>query len=197
MKYPLPIEIVKGRFPIITQEFGDTSSNQWYLDHGIDFKGTGHNGTDIVIGGGKNQGQDTYGTRLVCPVPNALLNAVWFTSPLSTQGNGVKIQWNDERGAVKMVVWHCSECDSQPEYHQGETLGYMGNSGLTSPAPSMWNVFAGSHLHLGTYVNNVLVNPREIFDFSKWKVSDYDTSIEKDLPPFVYFLNKLRNLISG
>lgn len=193
MKLPLPLEIVKGRYPVITQEFGNTSNNEWYIANGIKFDATssgGHNGTDIVIGGGKNQNTDTYGTKLVCPT-KALLNKVWYTEPLSTKGNGVKVQWSDPRGTVKMVVWHCSECPEQQEYQDGDTLGYIGNSGLVSPIPNYFSVHAGSHLHLGTCINDVSTNPREIFDFTKWYVSEIDTGIEKDLHPFQYFLNKI------
>ena len=197
MKYPLPIEIVKGRFPVITQEFGNHSNDTWYASNGIYLQDTGHNGTDIVIGGGKKQTTDTCGTRLVCPVPVALKNKVWFTEPMSTQGNGVKVQWNDERGVVKMTVWHCSETNEQWEYKEGDTLGFMGNSGLVYPKPSVWNAHAGSHLHLMTYVNDILVDPREIFDFSQWYVSDVDTSVEKDLSPIQFFLSQISDILKG
>lgn len=194
MKYPLPIEIVKGRYPVITQEFGDTTNNQWYEQNGINFdtrSNGGHNGTDIVIGGGGHQATDTYGTKLVCPVPKANATRVWFESPMSTQGNGIEIQWNDVRGFCQALCWHCSECNFQEEYKEGDTLAYMGNSGLVSPAPSFYAVHNGAHLHLGTWINGVMVNPREIFDFTRWYVSDTDTSVQKDLPPFQYFLNQL------
>ena len=192
MKYFLPIEIVRGRFPIVSQEYGDKSNVEWYKSQGINI--TGHNGTDIVISGGAVA---TYGTRLVCPVPNALLDKVWFTTPLSTQGNGVRIRWRDERGLVQCLVWHCSETNQQGEYKELDTLGYIGNSGIVRPAPTVWNVHNGAHVHLMAYVNNVLVNPREIFDFMKWYKSDIDTSVEKDLPPFTYFLNLIRESFLG
>ena len=200
MKYPLPLEIVKGRFPVVTQEFANLSNNAWYVANGIKFdasSGGGHNGTDIVIGGGKNQATDSYGTKLVNPFPKALKNKVWFDEPMSTKGNGVKVQHTDERGTIKMVVWHCSECNDQEEYKKGDTLGYIGNSGLVSPKPSVWNAHAGSHLHLMTYVNDVLVNPREVFDFKKWTVSKVDTSVDKDLPPISHFLNQIRISLSS
>ena len=187
MKFPLPLEIVKGRFPVVTQEFGNKSNADWYRANGINIDA--HNGTDIVIGGGRNQAVDTYGCKLVCPT-GALLNAVWFDEPMSTKGNGVKVQWNDGR-TIKMVVWHCSECNRQEEYKAGDTLGYIGNSGLVSPKPSYAAVHNGAHLHLMTYINDVLTDPREVFDFTKWTVSATDTGITKDLPPFQYFLNKI------
>jgi murein DD-endopeptidase MepM/ murein hydrolase activator NlpD len=190
MKYPLPLEIVKGRYPVVTQEFGDASRVAWYKANGVDINA--HNGTDIIIGGGKNGPVDTYGTKLVCPFPTGLRNKVWYTEPLSTQGNGVRIQFSDERGVIKMLVWHCSECNNQEEYKQGDTLGYIGNSGLVDPKPTFANVHAGAHLHLGTFVNDVLCDPREIFDFTKWFISDVDTSVQKDLPPFQFFINKIR-----
>ena len=196
MKYPLPLEIVKGRRPFVTQEYGDKSRVAWYKANGVNIEE--HNGTDIVISGGKNQATDTYGTKLVNPFPNALRNKVWFDTPMSTQGNGVKVQHTDpEVGTIKMTVWHCSECNNQEEYKQGDVLGYIGNSGLVSPAPSVWNAHAGAHLHLMTYINDVLVDPRQVFDFTKWTVSSTDTSIEKDLPPIAYYLNKIRVALSA
>jgi murein DD-endopeptidase MepM/ murein hydrolase activator NlpD len=200
MKYPLPLEIVKGRFPFVTQEFGNQTNNAWYIANGIKFdasSGGGHNGTDIVIAGGKNQATDTYGTKLVNPFPKALRNKVWFEDAMSTQGNGVKVQFTDERGVIKMIVWHCSECNNQEEYNLGDTLGYIGNSGLVTPKPTVWNAHAGAHLHLGVYINDVLANPRDVFDFTKWTVSNTDTSIEKDLPPIAYFLNQIRITLSS
>lgn len=191
-KYSLPIEIVRGRSPIVTQEYGDTSTVAWYKSKGIDLKA--HNGTDIVVSGGAVA---TYGTRLVCPVSTALLDKVYFTTPMSTQGNGVRIRWRDEGKLIQCLVWHCSETNQQGEYKEKDTLGYMGNSGTVRPEPSVWNVHAGSHLHLMTYIDNVLVNPREVFDFTKWYISEIDTAQAKDLPPFIYFLNKIRESLVG
>lgn len=200
MKYPLPIKIVKGRFPVVTQEFGNQSNNSWYESNGIKFDATssgGHNGTDIVIGGGKTQSVDTYGTELVCPFPKGLPTKVWWESPMSTKGNGIQIQTRDERGTIYILCWHCSECKFAEEYNQGDTIGYIGNSGLVNPAPSYFSVHAGAHLHLGAWINGVMVNPRDIFDFTQWFVSDVDTGVEKDLPPFQYFINKFANSIKN
>lgn len=185
-KLPLPLEIVRGRYPIVTQEFGDTAKAEWYKANGININA--HNGTDIVISGGPVA---TYGTKIICPA-KALRNKVWFTDPMSTQGNGVKVQWQNENNeVVKMTVWHCSECVSQEEYQRGDTLGYIGNSGLVDPKPTFSSVHNGAHLHLMTYINEVLCNPREVFDFGRWIVSETDTSKEKDLAPFQYFINKI------
>ena len=96
-----------------------------------------------------------------------------------------------------MTVWHCSETFYREEYQEKDTLGFIGNSGLVRPAPTYSSVHAGAHLHLMTYVNEVLVNPREIFDFNKWYISDKDTGIEKDLPPFQYFLNKIAEALKN
>lgn len=200
MKYSLPIRIVKGRYPVITQEFGNQSNNPWYELNGVKFDASsqgGHNGTDIVIRGGKNQATDTYGTELVNPFPNALPTKVWWDSAMSTKGNGIQIQMKDERGQIRILCWHCSECHFQEEYKEGDTIGYVGNSGLVTPKPSFTNVHAGAHLHLGAWINGVMVNPREIFDFTKWYVSDVDTSIEKDLPPIQYFINIVMNSIKS
>ncbi len=194
MKYPLPLEIVRGRFPKVTQEFGDPRLAEWYKKNGVNIDA--HNGTDIVIGGGKSQTTDTYGTRLVCPVPHAKTTRVWWNSPMDTKGNGIQIEWNDERGLVQMLGWHCSECVYNYEFTEGQTMGYLGNSGLVSPAPTVWNAHNGAHLHLGVWINGVLSDPRLVFDFNKWFISETDTSIEKDLPPITYFLNRVRIALS-
>ena len=190
MKYPLPIEIVKGRYPIVTQEFGDPAKAAWYKANGIDIDS--HNGTDIVISGGEI---NTYGTKLVCPVPKSMRTSVWYESPMSTKGNGVKIMWKEGKDTVEALCWHCSECKQRDSYELGDTLGYIGNSGLVTPKPSFYRVHAGAHLHLGTWINGVLVDPRTVFDFKKWFTSEVDTGIEKDLPPFQYFINKMWDII--
>lgn len=190
MKYPLPIEVVKSRFPILTQEYGNTSNNAWYKKNGIDIEA--HNGADFVISGGAVA---TYGTRLVCPVPNARATRLWWESPMSTKGNGIQIQWSDENGFCQAILWHASEVNFLEEYKEGDTLGYMGNSGLCKPPHTVWNVHAGSHLHLGTWINGSMVDPREIFDFAKWFTSEKDTGVEKDLSPFPYYLSKIFDIM--
>jgi murein DD-endopeptidase MepM/ murein hydrolase activator NlpD len=193
MKYPLPIEVVRGRRPTVTQEFGNHTNDAWYKANGVNLDNTGHNGTDIVITGGKNRSVDTYGTKLVCPVPNASLTKLWWAhEALNTKGNGIEIQWKDERGLIYVLCWHCSEVvEGKDTFKKGDPLGYMGNSGLVSPKPSYFAVHNGAHLHLGTWINGVLVNPREVFDFEQWFTTEVDTGIAKDLPPIQYFLNQV------
>lgn len=187
-KYPLPLRIVKGRKPIVTQEFADRSNLEWYKQNGINLDDIGHNGTDIVISGGSIA---TYGTEIVSPVPNALPTKVWFDHAMSSKGNGIQIQWRDERGFCQMLAWHCSECVFKEEYKAGDVIGYIGNSGLVRPQPheKPYEAYNGAHLHLMVWVKGVLVNPREVFDFDKWFVSEKDTSVEKDLPPLKWVLD--------
>lgn len=194
--YKLPLEIIKGRRPFVSQEFGNHSNDAWYAANGLNFSATGHNGTDIIIVGGKNVNTDTYGTKIVCPFPNATLGRVWFEGAMNTKGNGVEFFYNEPKRQIKVKVWHCSECDTQPEYKEGDAVGYIGNTGLCSPAPTFWSPYAGSHLHLMTYIDGNLCNPREIFNFTKWYVSDTEDT-KKDIPPLQWALDFFKSLLAN
>lgn len=181
MKYPLPISCPVGFKPTITQRYGDTSNAQWYKDHGINM--TTHNGLDIVIG----DNYQTYGTKLVCPVPNAELSQTWFTDAMSTAGNGIQIGWEEGVDRYNLIFWHCSEIVVKNTYKEQDIVGYIGNSGLVSPPVTPQSPFAGSHLHLGLRKNNILIDPLTIFDETKWYTSE-DSGQEKDLPPLFWAL---------
>jgi murein DD-endopeptidase MepM/ murein hydrolase activator NlpD len=181
MKYHLPISCPVGFKPTITQRYGDTAMVAWYQAHGLNL--TSHNGIDIVIG----DSIQTYGTKLVCPVPNAQLSMTWFTDPMSTAGNGIQIGWDDGADRYNLIFWHCSEIVSQETYKEGDIVGYIGNSGLVKPPPTPQQPFNGSHLHLGLRKNNVLIDPLTIFDKDEWFISE-DTTQAKDLPPLFWAL---------
>ena len=180
-KYPLPLSIPLGFKPTITQRYGDTWNAQWYKEHNINMPF--HNGLDCVIG----DSIQTYGTKLVCPVPNAELSMTWFTDAMSTAGNGIQIGWDEGKDRYNLIFWHCSEIVSKPTYKEQDIVGYIGNSGLVSPPVTPQTPFAGSHLHLGLRKNNILINPLDIFDETKWYTSP-DSGQEKDLPPLFWAL---------
>jgi len=184
MKLPISSPIK----PTITQPYGDKSSVAWYQANGLNL--TEHNGVDFVIG----NPQLTYGTKLVCPFPNATLSKSWWDTPLSTKGNGVEIQ----SGEYQVRFWHCSEIVIKSTYKEGDVIGYIGNSGLCRPAPTDTRPFDGSHLHLMVLKNGVLIDPLTIFNKDGWYVSS-DTPVDKDLPPFFrvvkYMTDVVKNLI--
>lgn len=57
-------------------------------------------------------------------------------------------------------------------YKQGDVIGHIGNNGFVTPAPTIQNPLAGSHLHLGVGVkkpgetNFLMMNPLDYFDLS-------------------------------
>jgi len=197
MKYPLPLSMPAGRHPIITQPYGDKTSVEWYRANGLNL--TEHNGTDIVIsfpGATAEQSRiATYGARIVCPVPSAFLEKTWWDSPMSTKGNGIQIAWKEGVDRFQMLSWHCSEVNPQNTYKEGDTLGFMGNSGLVRPAPTNACVHCGAHIHLMLYANGVLTDAMTKFDAKRWYTSQ-DTGIEKDLAPFQFFFDKIMGLLA-
>lgn len=182
MKLPISAPIK----PTLTQGYGDTSRVAWYKTNGIniDF----HNGLDYVVG----DSTLTYGTKLVCPFPTAALSKSWWTNPLSTSGNGIEIQ----SGEYKVRFWHCSEIVIKSSYKEGDVVGYIGNSGLCSPAPSDNRPFDGSHLHLMVFKNDVLIDPLTIFKKDEWFLST-DTTIEKDLPPLFRVVKYMTEIVKN
>lgn len=181
---PLPLSIPLGDKPTITQEFGDTSNATWYMENGLFL--TAHNGTDIVVG----DSVLTYGTKIVCPVPSAQLSQVWWSNPMSTSGNGIQIAWEEDGDRYNMRAWHCSKVEAKPFYSLGETIGYIGNSGLCKPAPSLIHPYDGSHLHLMMYKNGEIIDPLTIFDRTKWFIGE-DSGVEYDVEPIKWAINKL------
>lgn len=184
-KYPLPIAVPKGLRPVITQPFGSTQNASWYVANGI---APEHNGIDIAIG----TPVQTYGTKIVCPVPESFLSKQWWDQPMSTKGNGIEISWKDGK-KYKMRAWHCSEIKTEAKYSEGDVIGFIGNSGLVRPAPSVSCVHCGAHLHLMLYEDGVLIDPLSVFDKNRWFESE-DTGLLKDLPPLVWGIEQLNKL---
>lgn len=168
--------------------YGDTSNLAWYIANGLNI--SYHNGTDFVIG----DSIQTYGTKLVCPFPQSYLSQKWWDIPMSSKGNGIQISWEEGTDRYNVRFWHCSEIVTKLSYKEGEVIGYIGNSGLVKPAPAPQSPFAGAHLHLMVYKNGVLIDPLEIFDKDQWFLSD-DTGLEKDLPPFFWVVNFIKEQI--
>jgi len=189
MKYKLPIAVPKGLKIRVTQYYGDKTRVAWYKANGIDIDE--HNGIDFCIG----DAIETYGTKLVCPFPRAGLNKIWFEGAMNTKGNGIEIGYSDGKDYLQIVLWHLSEVVTNGLYLEGETLGYIGNSGLCDPRPTAERPFNGSHLHLIAYRNGVLIDPQEIFDLSQWYEGE-ETGQGKDLPPLFWSLDHAKKLLT-
>lgn len=185
MKYPLPFSLPKGCIPVISQLYGNKTYVDWYKANGVNIDA--HNGIDFVVGNPIHDKILTYGAKLVCPVPNAEFSYKWFTDPMCTQGNGIQIGWEEGNDRYLLIFWHCSEIVVQNTYKEQDVVGYIGNSGLVSPKPTYTEPFNGAHLHLGLRKNNVLIDPLEIFDLSRWYTSE-DSGQQKDLPPLFWSL---------
>jgi hypothetical protein len=184
MKYKLPLAVPKGEKPIITGPYGanDPELLAWYAEHGLNL--TAHNGVDIVVG----DSILTYGTRIVCPVPEAELSQTWWDYPMSTKGNGIQIAWEEGPDRYNMRAWHCSEIvTNRLSFKEGDVIGYIGNSGLVRPAPTPQRPFDGSHIHLMLYKNGVIIDPMTVFNIKDWFTQE-DTGVEKDLPPLQWAL---------
>ena len=199
---------------IVSQEYGNTSYNSWYLANGV--TAPFHNGIDVVFG----DNLQTYGTECVCPFDNAKVVKVTWESPTATKGNGVTIESSDIDGKVyQLVFWHTGEIAVKigQQLKKGDVVCYVGNSGLCGSSKNGVVViadrekepWAGSHCHLmlfqydkvtkanGTqYVmkdssNGVggALNPRLLFDFSKCEVGK-DTGFEHDYGVLTSWINK-------
>jgi murein DD-endopeptidase MepM/ murein hydrolase activator NlpD len=197
--YKLPIKT--NLSPIVTQYYGNTSLNSWYVSNGI--KNPFHNGLDLVTG----TNRQTYGTELVCPFPEGgYVDEIVYDSPMSTKGNGVYVKsnlLNNEQ--VKMILWHTGEIAVKKGQvlKEGDTICYIGNSGLCNPPPTTDNPYSGSHLHFGCYKykngsyvcdpkQNVMgeCNPLLHFDKTQWYKGE-DSGTQHDMNPLYWMWNKL------
>jgi hypothetical protein len=195
----------------VTQEYGNTSNNTWYLANGI--TAPFHNGIDICFG----TPIQTYGTPCICPFDKAKVVKLTFDTPLSAKGNGITIESYPVDGVVYQVVfWHTGEINViiGQELKLGDVVCYIGNSGLVNPQPDINNPYNGSHCHLMLFkyvwtikqngslyelqdenngVNGAR-NPRELFDFTQWTVSN-DTGLEHDIFPILPYVKQQGNNI--
>jgi hypothetical protein len=117
---------------------------------------------------------------------------------MSSKGNGIEIRYFDGSRTIRMLAWHNSTVVNKNSFVENEVIGHIGNSGLVLPEPTPHQPYAGSHLHLMTYVNNQLVNPREIFDFNQWYkgTDNLLEEIKLDLLPIAWFLEKIKDAIN-
>lgn len=213
-KFIFPLRAVPGTYPVITQAFGDPSRVKWYRENGMDVPF--HNGTDAVLSGFDRS--KTYGAALICPFPKAKTIKTWFDAPMSKKGNGIMIQSEpieDSEDHItrffQMLVWHCSDLITQTnDFLEGDVIAYVGNSGLVTPSPTPECVFCGSHVHIMMFeyrkegttwiqydIDNGVSgaqNPMNYLSLSNFIIGE-DTGIKKDLSPFSYFLEIIKNKI--
>ena len=156
--------------------------------------------------------KQNYGCELVACFDGRIAK-ITYDGPMSTKGNGITLQSeiineNGKQYLYQAVYWHLSEIVTpKSSYKQGEAIGYMGNSGLVTPSPSPFCLYCGTHVHFmlfvwesvnGTFVllnadNGVqgAVDPLPFIANLQGEVG-VDTSSEKDLAPFQYYIDQIK-----
>ena len=174
--YKLPIS--SPNKPFLTLPYGSKAMVQWYKDNGLNL--TEHNGADFITG----KAVETYGAALVCPFPTAkVVNVVW-DSPMTTKGNGVTLEYKEGNKRHQIVFWHTGEIvvKLNQVVGEGQTVCYIGNSGLCMPAPTKDRPYDGSHLHFMLFTNGVLKDPLTLFDKDEWYLGE-DSGFIHDIEP--------------
>ena len=163
--YKFPIRIPSGKILTISQGF----------------KPDTHVGNDVVCG----TPIETFGLPFVWPFPfpGKIYDSI-ADSPIAAQAKQAhaQVDGTDPVTGISYSVLciHLSSvvytvapgADSPVRFLMGETIGYLGNSGMVSPKPSLTAPFAGSHAHLGLGIkqlgqaNYTMVDPSLYFDVS-------------------------------
>lgn len=188
--------------PKVTQEYGNTSFNDWYKKN--DIFSPFHNGIDIILGNAK----ETYGTEMVCPFKTATVVKVTWDTPTATKGNGVTLEGEYEGKLYQVVLWHTGEIAVKlgQKLKEGDLICYVGNSGLCQPKPNGMQPWNGSHCHLMLFEyikkgkrwilqnekNGVkgAIDPRKIFDFTQWYQGN-DSGLAHDSWVLKQYLDKM------
>lgn len=191
MKFKFPIQLHSGLKIILSQPYGDERNADWYKANGLNI--TKHNGIDYLLSGKRSQ---SYGTPLPCIFPNARVTRRYYTEPMSTTGNGLRIAYKDPEGVKwEAVYWHVSEVTEERDLKLGDMVCLMGNSGLVKPKPTNKFPFKGTHCHFMLYRNGRLVDPLKYCDIQDVFYGT-DTSIEKDLAPLAWVLSYISKELS-
>lgn len=180
----------------ITQEYGNIYTPAQIALYGCQF----HNGIDIVFD--NDTPQHTFGTPCICPFETGTVVKVTFDDPHSTKGNGVTLQSPIIDGVIYQIVfWHTCEIKVKlgDKVNLGDTVCYVGNSGLCSPSRDILHPFNGAHCHfmlfkylpLGINGNWILqnenngangaINARDLFDFTQCQETGVDTGFQRDM----------------
>jgi hypothetical protein len=201
MKYKFPIQCPHNHSLLLQQSYGEAKNIEWYKKNGIDIPF--HNGVDITITPDPSK-LVTYGAACVAPFNCRKVKTTW-DSPLSTKGNGITLQSdpfieNGKEIILQIVFWHLSGIVDDQYFKEGEIVGYIGNSGAVSPAPTPECPYCGAHLHfmlfefhdgMLTHANNGVkgaIDPFTRFDINSPYIGE--TDVAKDLPPVMWAFEK-------
>ena len=203
-----PLKKLKGRPIVTTLGYGSTAFANNYARLGWSIRA--HNGIDYVVGKGR---EESYGIPIIAS-HTGVVRKVTFTTPMSTQGNGLTIEGVRDGDTLLMTTyWHLSEVivKAGDAVSQGQVIGYMGNSGYVVGSDS--SPFSGTHLHFmvyeyknenGTWVlkgDNPLtggvVNPSKWLE-DNWRENAPEIDkieIEKQLPPLFWVVGKAKVMV--
>jgi len=185
-----PVICPKGARVIITQGFKPT-----------------HDAVDFVIWNDNFSEREnyrlSYGSQLVCPVPEAkcvLINDFGTMNPL---GNGVDIEWQEDGFYWRLHFWHTvyNELLLNQLVKEGELIGLIGNTGDCRPVPTANEPYEGTHCHmrLSRYHKDAYgfgnidiesLDPRFYFDILSPYVGN-DSNVVVDLQPIYWAWGKL------
>lgn len=179
--YKFPIRIPLGKILTISQGF----------------KPDIHIGNDVICG----DGPSTFGLPFVWPFPfpGFIYDSV-ADSPIAAESKHAHAQVDGVDPVTgitySLLCIHLSSViytvaqgeNSSIRFLMGETIGYLGNSGMVSPKPTLQNPFGGSHAHLGLGIKNpgeanyTMVDPSLYFDLAQPFYGPDDP--EKDKPVY-------------
>lgn len=143
---------------------------------------SGHNGIDMM---------GSWGTPILCVQDGKVIDI--HNDKGDGYGNYVRIL----SGELEWIYGHLSSISvvKGQDIKTGTQLGCMGNTGMVTPKPTIWQPFAGTHLHLGCrrVVNGTVQNYNNgffgSFDF-KDMLPPFDP-INDDIPGFIDLLKTL------
>jgi len=179
-KAKFPIRIPDGWNLSITQGFHESAPTN--ISQALAIQTVDHIGLDVVCG----TGIQTFGSACIWPFP--FPGIVWDSqaeTPIAelipahahAQIDGI----DPATGILYSIVYlHLSAVTNTKDalenkvitYHQGDVIGYIGNSGAVVPLPNAQHPFDGSHLHLGLGIkkpgdlNATMVDPSLYFDIT-------------------------------
>jgi RHS repeat-associated protein len=117
-----------------------------------------HPGIDLGDERGPNYSE---GTPVTSPGDGTVTSVETPTTNPNT-GNGVRVDLGQKRcGNIQIRGVHLQKVtvEKGKKVKKGETIGYIGNTGKSKAA----------HLHLEVKVNNILIDPRAVFPYDKFK----------------------------
>jgi len=187
--YPFPFRIPTNRVVSVTQPFRSTELAAFYKSKGLNYPE--HTAIDAIAG----TPVETFGTPFVCPFPTAKLLNFTQADPVKGTSARIVVEYKDPSGNVFVLgCIHLSEAINKPTFHEGETMGYIGNFGYVLPEPTIGKPLDGGHAHITLIVNGTIVDPLMYLDPRK-PFYGADTGAEKDVPAIIRAAERIREAL--